>query len=165
MDQYRGYTVAGMFLVNFVGSLSAFHYVVKHNSGFFSYADSIMPGFIFCAGFSYRLTAVRRFAEMCTARASLSYIRRSLALVLVSVAIYTFNADIGKSWSVLENSIGIPWALSEFVFQFLKSGMWEVLGIIGMTQILLLPFIYRGVSSRVIAIITCLLYTSPSPRD
>jgi predicted acyltransferase len=153
MDQYRGYTVAGMFLVNFVGGISAFHYVLKHNSGFFSYADSIMPGFIFCAGFSYRLTAIRRFDEMGTRKACMSYVRRSLALVLVSVSIFTFNADIGNNWNQMQESIGLSGALSEFAFKFVKSGMWEVLSIIGMTQILLLPFIYRSVAWRVTGII------------
>ncbi len=110
MDQYRGYTVAGMFLVNFVGGISAFHYVLKHNNGFFSYADSIMPGFIFCAGFSYRLTAIRRFAEMGTSKACWSYVKRSLALVLVSVSIFTFNADIGNNWNEMQESIGLSGA-------------------------------------------------------
>jgi len=153
MDQYRGYTVAGMFLVNFVGHLAAFHYVFKHNSGFFSYADSIMPAFIFCAGFSYRLTAIRRFSEMGAAGACWSYFRRSLALVLVSVAIFTFNADLGRSWDQSVTVIGLPAALSEFLFEFLKAGMWEVLSIIGMTQILLLPVINRDFKVRLIAAI------------
>ena len=58
MDQFRGYTVAGMFVVNFVGGLSAFPEVMKHHNGhpYFSYADTIMPSFMFAAGFSYRLT-------------------------------------------------------------------------------------------------------------
>lgn len=152
MDQFRGYTVAGMFLVNFIGSFSEFHYVLKHNSGFFSYADSIMPSFIFCAGFSYRLTAIRRFAELGAAKACWSYIRRSLALVLVSVSIFTFNADVGDSWSKIDQGVGLSGALAEFMFEFMKSGMWEVLSIIGMTQILLLPVINRGVASRLIAL-------------
>ena len=142
-----------MFLVNFIGSFSAFHYVFKHNSGFFSYADSIMPGFIFCAGFSYRLTAIRRFAEMGAAKASWSYIRRSLALVLVSVSIFTFNAGVGDSWSQIQETVGLSGAITEFIFEFLKSGMWEVLSIIGMTQILILPVISTGVRSPMIAVI------------
>ena len=153
MDQFRGYTVAGMFLVNFVGNFSAIHYVLKHNSGFFSYADSIMPSFIFCAGFSYRLTAIRRFADLGTSRACWSYIRRSLALVLVSVSIFSFNASVGHSWSQILATVGLRGALSEFVFEFVKAGMWEVLSIIGMTQILLLPVINRGFRSRLIAAI------------
>ena len=57
MDQFRGYTVAGMFVVNFVGGLAAFPEVMKHHNGlpYFSYADTIMPSFMFAAGFSYRL--------------------------------------------------------------------------------------------------------------
>ena len=45
MDQFRGYTVAGMVLVNFVGGLAAFPEVLKHHNGhpYFSYADTIMP--------------------------------------------------------------------------------------------------------------------------
>lgn len=151
MDQYRGYTVAGMFLVNFVGHFAAFHYVLKHNNGFFSYADSIMPAFIFCAGFSFRLTAIRRFAELGSGAACWSYFRRSLALVLVSVAIFSFNANLGGSWDQTVDGVGLAGALSEFGFEFLKAGMWEVLSIIGMTQILLLPVINRGFKTRLIA--------------
>ena len=62
MDQFRGYTVAGMFVVNFVGGLAVFPEVLKHHNGhpYFSYADTIMPSFIFAAGFSLRLATLRR---------------------------------------------------------------------------------------------------------
>ena len=65
MDQFRGYTVAGMFLVNFVGGLAAFPEVLKHHNGhpYFSYADTIMPSFMFAAGFSYRLSALKRYEK------------------------------------------------------------------------------------------------------
>ena len=66
MDQFRGYTVAGMFLVNFLGGYAAIHEVMKHHNGhpYFSYADTIMPSFMFAAGFSFRLTALRRLAQI-----------------------------------------------------------------------------------------------------
>ena len=63
MDQFRGYTVAGMFLVNFVGGLKALPEVLKHHDNYFSYADTIMPSFIFAAGFSYRLSVLRRLPQ------------------------------------------------------------------------------------------------------
>ncbi len=71
MDQFRGYTVAGMFVVNFVGGLAAFPEVLKHHNGlpYFSYADTIMPSFMFAAGFSYRLSALKRFAKLGAASA------------------------------------------------------------------------------------------------
>ena len=57
MDQFRGYTVAGMFLVNFLGGLMAIPRGVQASQPpYFSYADTIMPSFMFAGGFSYRLS-------------------------------------------------------------------------------------------------------------
>ena len=82
MDQFRGYTVAGMFVVNFVGGLAAFPEVLKHHNGlpYFSYADTIMPSFMFAAGFSYRLSALKRFRARADFRAYRHFVVRSLAL-------------------------------------------------------------------------------------
>src|ERR1700727_2937698 len=90
MDQFRGYTVAGMFVVNFVGGLAAFPEVLKHHNGhpYFSYADSIMPSFMFAAGFSYRLTILKRLSQQGAARAYGHVLLRSLALVLISLVMY-----------------------------------------------------------------------------
>ncbi|MGC8643164.1 MAG: heparan-alpha-glucosaminide N-acetyltransferase domain-containing protein, partial [Isosphaeraceae bacterium] len=90
MDQFRGYTVAGMFVVNFVGGLAAIAEVMKHHSDppYFSYADTIMPGFMFAAGFSFRLSAIRRLAQIGPARTYWKFIIRSLGLVLVSLIIF-----------------------------------------------------------------------------
>jgi hypothetical protein len=102
MDQFRGYTVAGMFLVNFVGGLAVFPEVLKHHNGhpYFSYADSIMPSFMFAAGFSYRLTTLRRLAQKGAARTYLHVLVRSLALVLVSLVMYMHgDVDEFKTWA------------------------------------------------------------------
>jgi len=64
MDQFRGYTVAGMCMVNFLGGYAAIHKVLQHNNNYFSYADSIMPSFMFACGFSYRLTMLRRIPQL-----------------------------------------------------------------------------------------------------
>ena len=45
MDQFRGYTMAGMFLVNFVGAFAVTHPLLKHHNTYNSYADTIMPHF------------------------------------------------------------------------------------------------------------------------
>ncbi len=97
MDQFRGYTVAGMFLVNFVGSLAAFHAILKHHNVYFSYADTIMPSFIFAVGFSYRLTILRRLPERGAFKTYFSYIKRSLALILVSLMLFSFGNGF-KEW-------------------------------------------------------------------
>src|SRR5262249_22987681 len=46
LDQFRGYTVLGMFFVNFIGHfavIAALAPVVKHHNTYCSYADTIMP--------------------------------------------------------------------------------------------------------------------------
>ena len=108
MDQFRGYTVAGMFVVNFVGGLSAFPEVMKHHNGlpYFSYADTIMPSFMFAAGFSYRLSAFERFAKLGAARAYGHFVVRSLALVLVSLVMYAGEDLDVKNWAQLTSRRG-----------------------------------------------------------
>src|SRR4051795_13088641 len=98
MDQFRGYTVAGMFVVNFLGGLAAIHPVFKHNNTYFSYADSIMPSFLFAAGFSYRLTMLRRLATVGPGATYRRVLVRSLALVVVSLMLFGFDIEF-KSWS------------------------------------------------------------------
>jgi len=98
MDQFRGYTVAGMFLVNFLGGYAAIHPVLKHNNNYFSYADSIMPSFMFAVGFSFRLTYLRRRSQSSRFSTVWTYVRRSLALVVISLVMYGFGGDF-KSWS------------------------------------------------------------------
>ena len=61
LDQFRGYTVAGMLLVNFLGGFRRrYPPVLKHHNTYCSYADTIMPQFFFAVGFAYRLTFLRR---------------------------------------------------------------------------------------------------------
>ena len=114
MDQFRGYTVAGMFLVNFVGGLAAFPEVLKHHNGhpYFSYADSIMPSFLFAAGFSYRLTTLRRLSQQGPARTYGHIVVRSLALVLISLVMYAAEDLDVKKWS-----------------QMTPEGVWKLVGI------------------------------------
>ena len=115
---------------------------MKHHNGhpYFSYADTIMPSFMFAAGFSYRLTALRRLAQIGPAAAYRRFLVRSLGLVLVSMIMYHFDSEI-KHWSDM-TAMGI-W---KFVGELIKANLWEVLAIIGVTQIFLMPVI--GASAR-----------------
>jgi predicted acyltransferase len=152
MDQFRGYTVAGMFVVNFVGDLVAFPEVMKHHNGhpYFSYADTIMPSFLFAAGFSYRLSALRRFARTGKARAYGHFLVRSLALVLISLVMFAAEDLDMKKWSAMT-----PEGVWNLVGMLLKANLWEVLAIIGVVQILLLPVIAASGHVRTVAWIAC----------
>jgi predicted acyltransferase len=152
MDQFRGYTVAGMFVVNFVGGLAAFPEVLKHHNGlpYFSYADTIMPSFMFAAGFSYRLSALRRFAKLGAARAYGHFVVRSLALVLVSLVMYAAEDVDVKNWAQLDSE-----GIWKVVGGLLKANLWEVLAIIGVVQIVILPVIATSTRVRTAAWLGC----------
>ncbi len=156
MDQFRGYTVAGMFVVNFVGGLAAFPEVLKHHNGlpYFSYADSIMPSFMFAAGFSYRLSALKRFARESRFRAYRHFVVRSLALVLVSLVLFGGEDVDFKKWSQVAGPSSLQ-GIWRLVGGLLKANLWEVLAIIGVVQILILPVIAASTKVRTIACIAC----------
>jgi predicted acyltransferase len=146
LDQFRGYSVAGMFVVNFLGGLAVTHHVLKHNNTHFSYADSIMPSFIFACGFSYRMSFLKRQQQVgAPSPIRRRFVLRSLGLILLSLMLFGFNQDF-LHWSEISLS-----SLGEFFANLWKANLWEVLAIIGAIQILCLPFIGRGSSTRILA--------------
>jgi len=151
MDQFRGYTVVGMIVVNFVGGLNAIHDILKHHNVYFSYADTIMPSFMFAAGFSYRLTMTRRLAQVGPRQAYGRVVMRGLALVLISLMMYGFG-DKFSSWKEMNLE-----SARNFIIGLIKADLWEVLAIIGVAQILLLPFIGLGTRGRAITLLAFLV--------
>ncbi len=150
LDQFRGYTVAGMFLVNFLGHFDRVPGVLKHNDIYFSYADSILPGFLFAAGMSYRLTWLRRRASQPALRAASRYVRRSMLLVLISWILFGAGGGFESFRQMTSGN------LREYVAALLKARLWEVLAIIGVTQVMALPLIGRSVKVRTAAIVSML---------
>lgn len=138
LDQFRGYAVAGMFVVNFCGGLDAIPDVFKHHDTYFSWADSIMPAFMFAAGFSYRLTMLKRIPRDGALAAYSHAFRRGLALVFVSIAMYGFNSQLAETWADVDGQ-----AVWDFIAGLIKSSVWETLAIIGVSQIVIMPFIAR----------------------
>lgn len=91
LDQFRGYTVAGMIFVNFIGPLAAIHPLFKHHNDYCSYADTIMPQFFFAVGFALRLTFRRRVEVAGAWFAYSRVVRRALGLILLGVVLYHFQ--------------------------------------------------------------------------
>ena len=148
LDQFRGYSVAGMFLVNFLGHFPVTHHVLKHNNTHFSYADSIMPSFILICGYSYRMTFLRRSVDSPASTIAIKkkYLLRSLGLILLSLMLFGFGGQI-DNYSQLSVA-----TLASLLVQLVKANMWEVLSIIGACQIILLPLIDRSLRTRVVAL-------------
>ncbi|MCA9199449.1 MAG: hypothetical protein KDA87_18010 [Planctomycetales bacterium] len=143
LDQFRGYTVLGMFVVDFLGHQDSIHHLLKHNENYISYADSILPGFLFAAGMSFRLTWLKRRQQQSVTATVWQFVRRSLALVLLSLMIYGFGVSISNWADWNQTSVLV------FCFALLKARMWEVLAIIGMIQVLLLPIVGRSAAVRI----------------
>lgn len=182
LDQFRGYTILGMILVNFIGHFDKIHGFFKHNDNYFSYADSIMPAFHLAVGFSYRLTMLRRMADITVSKWAIwwGYLKRSLTLVFICAIFFGIGANF-KTWSQFSEMPGVSRQVSSpidismgsgelgspdqpfsktFVAQWrhllaaaLKSQLWNTLAIIGVTQIVILPFVASSFRIRILAMV------------
>src|SRR5438270_9306413 len=83
LDQFRGYTVAGMLLVNFLGGYHVVPAILTHHNTYCSYADTIMPQFFFAVGFAYRLTFLRRLETAGAWAATRAVWKRNAGLILL----------------------------------------------------------------------------------
>jgi predicted acyltransferase len=144
LDQFRGYTVLGMFLVNFVGSYAAVRAaapVLAHHHTYFSYADSIMPQFFFAVGFAYRLTLLKRAQTRGLTSAYLHALRRNAALLLVAVVVHT----AGSGWQA--------WAdqgqLDKMLAQWAKREVFQTLTHIAVASVWVLPVIAARPGARI----------------
>lgn len=151
MDQFRGYTVVGMIVVNFLGEFAVAHPVLKHHNTYFSYADSIMPGFHFAVGFALRLTLLKRIEKVGKRAAYWHAIRRSLALILLSTVILLgAEPPQFKSWAELRDT-----GLWGVLAGTLKCEFWETLTIIGVTAIWVLPVMATSAPVRILFLLGC----------
>jgi predicted acyltransferase len=150
LDQFRGYSVAAMFIVNFVQHMTVAHQTLKHNNTHFSYADSIMPSFILACGIAYRMSFVKLVDKGAEAAAWTKLRRRilirSLALILLCVMFFGFGGSFGR-WNDMS-----PSRVAKFVADLLKANMWEVLAIIGACQIFILPVMATSTKIRIAAV-------------
>lgn len=106
LDQFRGYTVLGMFLVNFVGPYAASPLLFKHHKTYCSYADTIMPHFLFAVGFALRLAHTRRVAAVGSHAATARMLRRAFWLVVIGAAFYNLELE---SWRRLARGEVLHW--------------------------------------------------------
>ena len=144
LDQFRGYTVLGMFLVNFVGSFAAVRAtlpILGHHHTYCSYADTIMPHFFFAVGFAYRFTFLRRVETRGWASACGHALRRNAALLLVAFVVHSVGTN-WQAWSdtAQRDAVLLRWA---------KQDLFQTLTHIAVASIWVLPVIAARPSARV----------------
>ena len=143
LDQFRGYTVAGMFLVNFMGGYAVCPLLWQHHNTFCSYADTIMPQFFFAVGFAYRLTFGRRVQAQGLGAAYWKAVKRFLGLALVAIVVYGSDSA-ARTWNDLMTK-GAFAAL----YDPIKSDWFQTLMHIAVTSLWILPVIRAGAGVRI----------------
>ncbi|OGY64079.1 MAG: hypothetical protein A3I24_00370 [Candidatus Harrisonbacteria bacterium RIFCSPLOWO2_02_FULL_41_13b] len=94
LDQFRGFAVLGMILVNVLGRYSVMPDFFKHQYGAgWSFADTVAPFFVFIVGMGFRLAYIRGIERDGVWLARLKAIRRFFVLFIVGVFVYQFNLD------------------------------------------------------------------------
>jgi predicted acyltransferase len=136
LDQFRGYTVAGMFLVNFLGGYQAWMPpILLHHHNYCSYADTIMPQFLFAVGFAMRLSFGRHVQTEGLKGGYWRMVRRIVGLFLVCFAIYTSGRAVAN-WNEL-----VGRGTWDVVWPYLKREWVQTLGHIALTSLWILPVI------------------------
>lgn len=141
LDQFRGYTILGMLLVNFLGDYAVCPRWLRHTNDYCSYADTIMPQFLFAAGFALRLSLVRRWQRDGVIPWG-RLLRRIAGLAFVAVLWYSVT-DISDLWRQLSVRV---W--SEVLLEQLKRQWFQTLMHIAATSLWLLPVILSSVRVR-----------------
>src|SRR5262245_39401419 len=143
LDQFRGYTVVGMLLVNFLAGYQAVPAILKHHNTYCSYADTIMPQFFFAVGFAYRLTYLRRLERLGPAPAAAAVLRRNLGLVLLGFVLYHLDGR-ARTWADLQ-ALG----LKGFAASAFERNLFQTLVHIALASVWVLPVIAAGIPARV----------------
>ncbi|MBX3420798.1 MAG: hypothetical protein KF752_04495 [Pirellulaceae bacterium] len=142
--------MAGMFLVNFVGSFAAVGALLptlKHWNNHCSYADTIMPQFLFAVGIGFRMSFVARRQR---SGGSVDYgriVRRILGLLLVALVIHQLDGHYG-SWEQM-TELGL-WGILKNSFQ---QNYFQTLAHIGLASLWVVPVIGAGGWARLIYLV------------
>ncbi len=140
LDQFRGWAIVGMIAVNFLGRFAVTPAFLKHWRVGFTFADSIMPMFLFAAGMGMFMS-FRRQAESDGSRsARLAVVKRCFFLLLIGVVLY-----------------GVPGIFEKGIVFFLRRIMWDALTHIAFASILAMVVIHKSAYWRVGAAVIYLL--------
>lgn len=152
LDQFRGYTMLGMLLVNFLGNYAVCPRILKHTHDYCSYADTIMPQFLFAAGFAMRLSLGRRLQKdgrMPWGRV----IRRILGLACVAVVWYS----IGDLPRIVQMFHAEHWL--QVLATLGKRNLFQTLLHIAATSLWILPVIATSSRARILyAVLSAILH-------
>lgn len=144
LDQFRGFTVISMILVNFLGDFECMPWTFKHHREGLSFADTVAPSFLFAVGIGFRMTFMRALKTLGMRGACWAAIRRYIILIILGTLVYSEGFDMSDPMGSIRD--------------VLRCDMWDALVDIGFCGLLALPFIFRGVKTRALAGIGFLVF-------
>jgi predicted acyltransferase len=142
LDQFRGYTVLAMLVVNFLGDYCSVPAILRHHNTWCSYADTVMPQFFFAVGMSLRLVLQREAARHGPPAALRRGARRALLLMLVGFVWYHPGGDF-RSWEAITTA---EW--SRVFRDVFLTNAFQALTHIGLTTLWVLPVMLGGAKVR-----------------
>lgn len=126
LDQYRGFAILAMLVVNHLGEFPCMPEQFRHHEDYMTFADLVAPLFMFVVGMSFRLSLQRRIEQIGKCRAYWGALKRYAALICIGIVLYDPSPEEWRYW-------------------------WDALVDIGFGAILALPFIVRGTAVRAAA--------------
>lgn len=143
LDQFRGFTVLGMFLVNYFAGYVVCPQLFRHTHDYCSYADIVMPQFLFAVGFSLQMTLAKRMAQHGRIAVYRRVTKRMLGLALVSFVVYSVGPR-AENWQAL-SELGFWGAIQEP----LKRQWFQTLMQIAVTSLWILPVLNTRPAVRI----------------
>ena len=151
LDQFRGFTVAAMFAVNFLAGITAVPALLKHHRTWCSVADLVMPMFLFAVGFSMRLAFAKHAEKHGIAAARAMAVRRAFALVLLGLVVHGIDGKFATFEELRQHGV------EGFLSSFWRRSPFQALVHIGVTTLWILPVIQRSARTQVAWAIASLL--------
>ena len=151
LDQFRGFTVAAMFAVNFLAGITAVPALLKHHRTWCSVADLVMPMFLFAVGFSMRLAFAKHAEKHGIAAARAMAVRRAFALVLLGLVVHGIDGKFATFEELRQHGV------DGFLSGFWRRSPFQALVHIGVTTLWILPVIHRGARAQMAWAIASLL--------
>lgn len=128
LDQFRGFAIFGMILVNYLGYFEKIPETMKHPHYGMTFANTIAPFFLIAVGMGFRMSIRNRIIKYGRKSSYLTAIKRYLILIIIGIVLYGPDP---------------------------VCGMWDALVDIGFAGLLTLPFI---LSKKWIRIVLAFLY-------
>ena len=130
IDQFRGFAIFGMIMVNYLNHFAVIPETFKHPHYGMTFANTIAPFFLIAVGMGFRISFVRMVARSGYKPALIHTIKRYLILIFIGFVLY--GPDI-------------------------KVDIWDALVDIGFSGLLALPFITKSTRVRTVAAISFLI--------